>query len=118
MSRTSFRLSIAFVAVALMFFASSAVHANTAANKGDLATTLNVMTAVTLGGTSIAPGTYTVKADDTKVMFLQNGKTVAQANVEWKDSAQKSPYSNLLAEQGAVKEIHFSGKTRYVTIAQ
>ena len=118
MSRTSFRLSIAFVAVALMFFGSSAVRANTAANKGDLATTLNVMTQVTVGGMSVPPGTYTVKADDTKVTFLQNGKMVAEANVQWKDSAKKSPYSNLLAEQGAVKEIHFSGKTRYVTIAQ
>jgi len=118
MSRTSSRLSIAFAVFTLLLFASPAVRANSAANKGDLATTLNVMTAVTLGGTSIAPGTYTVKADGTKVMFLQDGKTVAQANVEWKDSAQKSPYSNLLAEQGAVKEIHFSGKTRYVTIAQ
>lgn len=118
MYRNSFRLPIAFVAIALLFFGSSVARANTAANKGDVATTLNVMTSVTLGGMSIAPGTYTVKADQTKVTFLQNGKMVAEANVEWKDSAQKSAYSNLLAEQGVVKEIHFSGKTRYVTIAQ
>lgn len=118
MSRFRFRLSIVFVALVLMFFASSAVRANSAGNKGDIGTTLNVMTQVSVGGTAVAPGTYTVKVDGTKVMFVQNGKTIAQANVEWKDSAQKSPYSNLLAEQGVVKEIHFSGKTRYVTITQ
>ncbi len=55
MSRNTFRSSIAFVVFALMFFASSAVPANTAASKGDVSTTLNVMTPVTLGGTSIAP---------------------------------------------------------------
>ncbi len=118
MSRISFGFSIVLLAVASLFFASSAARANTAANKGDIATTLDVMTSVTLGGTSIAPGTYTVKADGTKVTFLQNRKTIAQANVQWKDSAKKSPYSNLLAEQGAIKEIHFIGQTRYVTITQ
>jgi len=109
-----------FVAVlgAMMLIACTAAIAKDAGNKGDISSTLDVLTPVSLAGTSLQPGTYTVKATNTTVTFVKNGKTVAQSNVEWKDSPQKASATNLLAESGTVKEIHFAGKTRYVTIAQ
>jgi hypothetical protein len=106
-----------FLGLLVMLAASTAVQAKDAGNKGDISSTLDVLTPVTLGGTSVAPGTYTVKADGAKVTFLKDGKTIAQADVEWKDSAQKAQSTSLLADQGSVKEIHFSGKTRYASIA-
>ncbi len=113
------RTSIFAVAVAAMaLIACTAAIAKDAGNKGDISSTLDVLTPVTLAGASLPAGTYTVKATSTTVSFVKNGKTVAQANVEWKDSSQKASATNLLAESGAVKEIHFGGKTRYVTIAQ
>lgn len=116
MSRIT-RMSIWFVALVLALAASAAVRANDAGNKGDISSTLDVLTPVTLAGASIAPGTYTVKTEGTKITFLKNGKPVAEANVEWKDSTQKAQSSSLIADQGSVKEIHFSGKTRYASVA-
>jgi hypothetical protein len=115
MSRSRLAYALLLV-VAVAMLASTSVRANDANPGNIVSTTLSVSTPVTLGGTSLQPGTYTVKADDTKVTIMMNGKTVAQANVQWKDEAHKSPYTNLLAESGSVKEIHFSGKTRYVEI--
>lgn len=105
------------VAAALVLMASTAVRAKDAGTNATLSSTISVLTPVTVGGTSVKPGTYVVKANGAKVTFLMNGKTVAQANMQWKDSDQKAKATNMLAEEGAVKEIHFSGKTRYVEIA-
>lgn len=118
MLRSRSKLPIVFAVFLVTLFTTAAVRANDADNKGDVSSTLDVLTPVTVGGKSLAPGTYTVKANDTKVIFVMRGKTVAEASVQWKDAPQKSPSTSLLADQGAVKEIHFSGKTRYVTIAQ
>lgn len=117
MFRVTSRLSTVFLALLVMLAASTVLQAGDAGNKGDISSTLDVLTPVNLGGTSIAPGTYTVKADGAKIAFLKDGKTVAQANVEWKDSTQKAQSTSLLADQGSVKEIHFSGKTRYASIS-
>lgn len=117
MCRITSRISIVFLTLMVTLAMSVAVQARDAGNKSHISSTLDVLTPVTVAGTSIAPGTYTVRADGTKVTFVKNGKTVAQANVEWKDSAQKAQSTSLLADQGSVKEIHFSGKTRYASIA-
>ena len=117
MFRFTSRVSILFLALVVILAASSVVQARDAGNKGDISSTLDVLTPVTLAGTSIEPGTYTVKADGSKITFVKDGKTVAQANVEWKDSGQKAQSTSLLADQGSVKEIHFSGKTRYASVS-
>jgi hypothetical protein len=112
------RLNYLLVVVAALFLmASTAVRAKDAGPNAILSSTVSVLTPVTVGGTSVKPGTYIVKAEGTKVTFLMNGKTIAQANVQWKDSDKKAKATNMLAQEGAVKEIHFSGKTRYVEIA-
>jgi hypothetical protein len=104
------------VAVALVLLASIGALTTTASAKAGISATLDLLNPVTLGGTPIKPGTYTVSADDTKVTILKNGKAVAQANVQWKDTDQKAATTNIFVEGGAIKEIHFGGKTRYAII--
>jgi hypothetical protein len=103
------------VASAIVMLASSGARAD--AGSSVISSTLAVLRPVTLGGTTVKPGTYTVSADDTKITLVANGKTVATANVQWKDTPQKSKSTNLVSESGAIKEVHFNGKTRYVEIA-
>ena len=104
------------LAVAIVLFTSAVVRANDAGDNGTISATLDVLTPVTIAGTTLKPGTYTVKAEDTKVTLSRNGKAVAQASVQWKDTPDKSKSTNVLADNGTIKEIHFSGKTRYVEI--
>lgn len=112
------RISFLFIVLAaITLFASTAVRANDAGAGDTVSTTLNVLQPLTIGGTTIKPGTYTVNADSSKVTLVSHGRTIAQANVQWKDSDQKSKSTSLLAQDGAIKEIHFSGKSRYVEIA-
>jgi hypothetical protein len=90
-----------------------------AKNNGDLfKTTMEIRNEVTLDGKQLKPGSYDVKVDGSTVTFLHGGKAVAEAPVQWKDESGKSRDSKIVADSGAVKEIHFIGKTRYVEIAR
>jgi|SRR5580698_8057758 hypothetical protein len=110
------RVCLALVlAAAFTMLVSSGVRAD--AGSGVISSTLAVLSPVKLGGMDVKPGTYTINADDSKVTLIANGKTVATASVQWKDTPQKSKSTNLVAESGAIKEIHFNGKTRYIEIA-
>ena len=73
---------------------------------------------VTLGGTELKPGSYSVKADSVKVTFSRGGKMIAEAPVHWKDEADKAAHSTIVTESRQIKEIHFLGKSKYVEIAQ
>jgi hypothetical protein len=81
-------------------------------------TTVDLLRPLTLGGQQLKPGTYSVSADDSTVTLQMNGKMIVQAPVQWKDEANKAEYSRVVAVDGAVKEIHFSGKMKYITITQ
>lgn len=78
--------------------------------------TMDVLTAVSLNGKHLKPGTYSVTADDSKVTVAQNGKVLAEAPVEWKDESSKAKNSNIVTNNDEVTEIHFGGKMRYVEI--
>jgi hypothetical protein len=79
--------------------------------------TMDILSAVSLNGKQLKPGTYTVTADDTKVTVAQNGKVVAEAPVQWKDESTKPKSSNIVTNNEEVTEIHFNGKMRYVQVA-
>ena len=79
---------------------------------------MNLNNPVTLGGTELKPGGYSVKADSVKVTFSRGGKMIAEAPVQWKDRTDKAAYSAIMTENGQIKEIHFVGKSKYVEIAQ
>jgi len=80
--------------------------------------TLDVLAPVSLGGKQLKPGTYVITAGDTKVTLALDGKVMAEAPALWKDETSKPKYTNLVAAGDQVKEIHFSGKMRYVEIAE
>jgi hypothetical protein len=71
----------------------------------------------TVGGKQVKAGTYDVKASESTLTLVRNGKVVAEAPIEWKDESPKSAYSSIIVDSGAVKEIHFMGKNRYVQLA-
>ena len=79
---------------------------------------MNLSNPVTLGGTELKPGSYSVKADSVKVTFSRGGKMIAEAPVQWKNEADKAAHSSIVTESRQIKEIHFLGKSKYVEIAQ
>jgi len=79
---------------------------------------MNLNNPVTLGGTELKPGSYSVKAYSVKVTFSRGGKMIAEAPVQWKDEADEAAYSAIVTESGQIREIHFLGKSKYVEIAQ
>ncbi len=84
--------------------------------KSTLKTTVEVMHDGTLGGKPVNKGTYTLQADESKVTLTSHGKVVAEASAEWKDDKGKASTDSIVTESGAIKEIRFGGKTRYLSI--
>ena len=89
---------------------------DTAKNGKATTAEVQILSAVTLAGKQLKPGTYRVRADDSKVTLTMGGKVVAEAPVEWKDETNKPSNSNIVTNADQLKEIHFSGKMRYVSI--
>ena len=96
-----------------MPLAARVAHAN---GSKPTSATMDFLTAVSLNGKHLKPGTYTVTADDSKVTVAKDGKVIAEAPIEWKDEASKPQNSNIVTTGDAVSEIHFGGKMRYVQI--
>lgn len=79
---------------------------------------MSLLAPVTVAGHELKPGDYAVSADETHVKISMNGKVVAEAPVQWKDETSKAKYSAFVSQGNKVTEIHFGGKTRFVTIAE
>ena len=77
-----------------------------------------ILSEMTLAGKQIKPGDYQVRADETKVTIEREGKVIAEAPIQWKDETKKPSYSNIVSENGQIKEIHFGGKMRYVAVSE
>ena len=115
MSRRGLNL-FASILVALLVALPLAARDNGKNGKAT-STEVDILSACTLAGKQLKPGTYHVTADDAKVTIEMNGKVVAEAPVTWKDETAKPNNSNVVTESDQVKEIHFSGKMRYVSIS-
>jgi hypothetical protein len=111
----SFALSVLVALAVAMPIAARGAYAKD--SKATTAT-LNIFNATKLGGKQIEPGTYRISVDDSKVTLEQNGKMVAEASVQWKDETNKPLYTNIVIEANKITQIHFSGKMRYVQIAE
>lgn len=71
----------------------------------------------TVAGKQIKAGTYVVRASESTLTVLQNGKVVAEAPIEWSDERSISSSSAVTLDSGVITEIHFAGKKRYARIA-
>jgi hypothetical protein len=111
----SFALSV-LVALAI----AMPIVARGAYAKGPKATTatLDIFDATSLAGKQIEPGTYRISADDSKVTLERDGKMIAEAPIQWKDETSKARYTNVVTESDKITQIHFSGKMRYIQIAE
>jgi hypothetical protein len=97
-------------------FSTCAVYAN--ATLPTISAKVSLLKAASLGGKQLNPGDYSVKAEESRVVVMANGKEVAEASIQWKDETKKPLLSMVIVENGQVSEIHFQGKTRYAVIAQ
>lgn len=117
MSRSG--LGYAFSILAAIAIAMPIAARANAANdtKSKVSAQMDIVKDATIGGKEVKAGTYDVKVDGTKVTLSHNGKLVAEAPVQWKDEQGKSSYSSIVIDGGAVKEIHFNGKSRYAEVS-
>lgn len=113
------RLSYTFVLALLLALALPAMAApkNTNVSPGKVLAraTVNLSATHSLGGATLQPGEYSVIATDSQISFRRNGKTVAQASIQWKD-IERAQDNIILADAGAIKEICFKGKNRSAVI--
>lgn len=117
MSRRGLGYAFSILA-ALAIAMPNAVHANAAKDKSTASAQMDIVKDATIGGKEVKAGTYDVKASDTKVTLSRNGKVIAEAPVQWKDSESKSSYSAIVIDSGVVKEFHFNGKSRYAEVSE
>jgi hypothetical protein len=117
---TQRRMSFVFTVLAALALALpiAARGDNTNPSKAIVSMSVDLSSPATLGGTELKPGSYSVRADSVKVTLLRGGKAIAEAPVQWKDEAGKAAYSTIVTESRQIKEIHFSGKSKYVEITQ
>lgn len=110
--------SVVTVFVALALALPLAARTNETKNsKTTASATMELVKDATIGGKQVKAGTYDVKADESKITLSHNGKVVAESPVEWKAEGAKSPYSSIVVDSGAVKEVHFNGKNRYAEVS-
>ncbi len=117
MSRRSMNRVFAVVAALVLLVSVAAQTAPAKDTKPGLSATMSIQAPAWLAGKELKPGDYSVSADETTVKVSQNGKVIVEAPVQWKDEAGKAKYSAFVSEGNKITEIHFGGKTRFVTIA-
>jgi hypothetical protein len=114
--RRSFVITVLTALALALPIAARSDNAN--APKAIVSMSVDLSSPATLGGTELKPGSYSVRADSVKVTLSRGGKAIAEAPVQWKDEAGKAAYSTIVTESKQIKEIHFSGKSKYVEITQ
>ena len=117
MNRPMNRVMTVFAAL-LLLVAIAAQNAAAKDTKAGVNTTMSLLNPATVAGKQLQPGDYAVSVDETHVTISMRGKVVAEAPVQWKDETSKAKYSAFVSENNKITEIHFGGKTRFVTIAE
>jgi hypothetical protein len=79
--------------------------------------TLTLPSAITIAGKNLKPGVYSVVADESKVKISLDGRVVAEAPIQWADATGKIQQTAVVLDSNnQLKEIRFSGKSRYVVL--
>lgn len=118
MRRRSLNQVFAVCAAVMVLFSTFALSAPAKDTKAGVSVTMSLMNPSSLNGKELKAGDYSVSADETQVKIFLRGKEIATAPVQWKDESGKARYSAFVTEGNKVTEIHFGGKTKYVTIAE
>lgn len=117
MSHRGLSLTFAVLAALALAVPIAARNADTNQPKAIVSMSVDLSRPATLAGTALKPGSYSVRADSAKVTLSRGGKVVAEAPVQWKEEAGKAEYSTVVTEGNQITEIHFSGKSKYISIA-
>jgi hypothetical protein len=74
----------------------------------------------TIGGYTLQPGDYNLKADKSKseVTVEQNGEVVTTVPCTWIQLSQKAAATQVITDQSKVTELDFSGKTDAAKLSQ
>jgi hypothetical protein len=109
--------SHASAVVAMLALAMPLAARNTEkSSKPIVSTTMILVDDATVGGKQVKAGTYDVKASESSVRFLHDGKVVAESPIEWKDEQSKQKNPSVSTNSGAMKDLHFAGKGRYAEL--
>src|SRR5271156_3838280 len=108
------RVMTVFAALVLLV-AIAAQTAPAKDTKAGVSATMSLLSPATVAGKQLQPGDYAVSVDETHVTISMKGKVVAEAPITWKDETSKARYSAFVSENNKITEIHFGGKTRFVT---
>lgn len=119
MSRFAGNLAITLLAAIALVIPASARENGAKNSKSTVNATMDLVNPATIAGKQLKPGTYEVRADDSKLTLSLHGKVVAEAPVQWKDEKGKATYSSIVTDgdENQVKEVHFNGKSRYVELS-
>jgi hypothetical protein len=118
MSRRAMSVVLTLVAALLLAMPMAARKNDTANSNKQIKTNVDLLNSASLAGKELKPGTYSISADSSKLTISAHGKLVAEAAIQWKDEGGKASHSTVVTDAGQLKEIHFSGKTQYIVIAQ
>jgi hypothetical protein len=118
MSRRSVNRVMTVFAALVLLVAIAAQTAPAKETKAGVTTTMSLLNPATFAGKELKPGDYAVSADETHVRISMNGKVIAEAPVQWKDETSRAKYSAFVSQDNKITEIHFGGKTRFITVAE
>lgn len=84
--------------------------------KHEMKASLTLPNAVMIGTQQLKPGDYRVIVKETQATFMKDGKTVAQANIQWKDNSAKETVTSVVLDGNQLKEVRFGGKTQSILV--
>lgn len=116
MSRVAVYRSLASVVALALAISAGVAFASPKETKAIAKTSITLSSTRMLSGTELTAGNYQVIADESKVTVKRDGKVIAEANAQWMDGQGKAPDTSVVTDGNAIREIHFSGKSRYVVI--
>ncbi len=107
--------SLLAASVLVVVLAASPAHAK---ESKTINARIDILTATSLGGKTVKPGSYQVLADGSTVTLKLGKKAVAEASAELKNGDAKPPYSSIVKDDRGIKEFHFAGETSYVEVTE
>ncbi len=108
---------VALLAVGVMALPMVAAARPSRDSNSRLSTTITINSPVTFAGTPLKPGTYEVVATESTVIVSQDGRKLVESAAEIRDDQHAPHSSNIVLDGNQVKEVHFGGKTKYISLS-